>query len=100
MAGAVMYGTITGSNSKDPRARIGWSGGNGQLDQLPGRLIGAVEMPAGVDQLGELRFADGEARSDGTDASSFFLEIPDEFAARPFSCEAPSIFGEIGRAHV
>jgi hypothetical protein len=40
-------------------------------------------LPAGVDQLSEMRLADRETGGDGTDAAGFVLEIPDKFAASP-----------------
>src|SRR5437016_11556730 len=51
-------------------------------------------MAAGVDQLGELRFADREAGGDRADAAGFLLEVPDELAAGTFSGEASAVFGE------
>ena len=42
-------------------------------------------MAAAVDQLGELGFADREARGHPSDAAGLFVDIPDEFAAGAFS---------------
>ena len=53
-------------------------------------------MAAGVDQLGELRFADREAGSDGADAPGFFFEIPNELAAGALFRKAPRVFREHG----
>ena len=51
-------------------------------------------MAAGVDHLGEFRFADGEAGGNRADAAGLFFEIPDELAAGAFFCEAAAVFGE------
>src|SRR6266478_1829041 len=70
--------------------------GNGQRNQLLGRAVGTVEPAAGVDQLSELRLADGEAGGDRANAAGFLLEIPDEFAAGAFPGEAPAVLREDG----
>jgi hypothetical protein len=74
-----------------PRRR--GSGWNCQRNQLLGRLIEAVEVAAGVDQLGELRLTDREAGAIGRmrRASS---SIPDEFAAGALFRKAPPVFYE------
>src|SRR5437868_13713157 len=57
-------------------------------------MVERVEMAAGVDQRGELRVADRDARRDVADAPRLFLEIPNEFAAGAFFCEAAAVLGE------
>ena len=57
-------------------------------------MVERIEMAAGVDQLGELRVADRDARRDAAHAARLFLEIPDEFAAGAFLCEAAAVLCE------
>src|SRR5215468_4654029 len=69
-------------------------GGYSERDQLLSGSVGAIQIPAGVDQLSELRLPDGEARGDGTDTPRLFLEIPNELAAGAFFREAAAVFRE------
>src|SRR5215813_11617264 len=72
------------------------SAGNGQRNELLRRSVYAIEMAASVDEFGELRRADSEARGDRADTAGFCLEVPDEFAARAYRREMAAVFCEHG----
>ena len=94
----VAYGVVGGTHDATAAPASPYSRGNSERDQLLGVSVGAIQMPADIDQFVKLRFSNREARGNRTDAPGVFVEIPDELAAGAFFREAAAVLREYRNA--